>query len=53
MKRFYRDVEVAAAGEGHRVLLEANPLADVDAWSRIDQVILHGEPIDRETLAAH
>lgn len=34
------------------VLLEANPLADIEAWNRIDQVILRGEPIDRETLAA-
>lgn len=34
------------------LLLEANPLASVDAWSRIDQVILHGEPIERESLAA-
>jgi len=34
------------------LLLEANPLADVNAWARIDRVILHGEPIDRETLAA-
>jgi imidazolonepropionase-like amidohydrolase len=34
------------------LLLEANPLADVQAWSRIDKVILRGEPIDRETLAA-
>jgi imidazolonepropionase-like amidohydrolase len=34
------------------LLLEANPLASLEAWTRIDQVILHGEPIDRETLAA-
>jgi len=34
------------------LLLEANPLASVEAWSRIDTVILHGEPIARETLAA-
>jgi amidohydrolase family protein len=34
------------------LLLEANPLASVDAWKQIDQVILRGEPIDRETLAA-
>jgi chaperone required for assembly of F1-ATPase len=26
MKRFYRDVEVAAAGEGHRVLLDGRPI---------------------------
>jgi hypothetical protein len=35
------------------LLLDANPLANVDAWSRIDKVILHGEPIERESLAAH
>jgi len=34
------------------LLLEANPLADVDAWSRIHTVILRGEPIARESLAA-
>jgi imidazolonepropionase-like amidohydrolase len=34
------------------LLLDANPLASVEAWSRIDKVILRGEPIDRETLAA-
>jgi imidazolonepropionase-like amidohydrolase len=34
------------------LLLDANPLADVEAWARIDKVILRGEPIDRETLAA-
>lgn len=34
------------------LLLEANPLADVAAWSKIDTVILRGEPIERESLAA-
>jgi imidazolonepropionase-like amidohydrolase len=34
------------------VLLDANPLASIEAWTRIDKVILHGEPIDRESLAA-
>jgi imidazolonepropionase-like amidohydrolase len=34
------------------LLLDANPLASVEAWSRIDTVILHGEPIARESLAA-
>jgi len=33
-------------------LLDGNPLANVEAWSKIDKVILHGTPIDRETLAA-
>jgi imidazolonepropionase-like amidohydrolase len=34
------------------LLLDANPLASVEAWSKIDTVILRGEPIGRETLAA-
>ena len=34
------------------LLLDANPLARVEAWARIDKVILHGEPIERESLAA-
>jgi hypothetical protein len=34
------------------VLLDANPLASIDAWTKIDKVILRGEPIERETLAA-
>lgn len=34
------------------LLLERNPLASVDAWSSIEKVILRGEIIDRESLAA-
>jgi imidazolonepropionase-like amidohydrolase len=34
------------------LLLDANPLANIDAWTKIDQVILRGEPIERESLAA-
>ena len=34
------------------LLLDANPLANIEAWTKIDRVILHGEPIDRETPAA-
>jgi imidazolonepropionase-like amidohydrolase len=34
------------------LLLDANPLASVEAWSKIDKVILRGEPIARESLAA-
>jgi hypothetical protein len=34
------------------LLLDANPLASVEAWSKIDRVILRGVPIERETLAA-
>ncbi len=34
------------------LLLEANPLASVAAWAKIHTVILRGEPIDRNSLAA-
>lgn len=34
------------------VLLDANPLASIEAWTRIDKIILRGEPIDRQALAA-
>jgi imidazolonepropionase-like amidohydrolase len=34
------------------VLLDANPLASIEAWTKIDKVILRGEAIERETLAA-
>jgi imidazolonepropionase-like amidohydrolase len=34
------------------LLLDANPLASLDAWTKIDKVILRGAAIDRETLAA-
>jgi imidazolonepropionase-like amidohydrolase len=34
------------------LLLDANPLETVRAWSLIDAVILRGNVIERETLAA-
>ena len=34
------------------LLLQRNPLDTVDAWNSIETVILHGKPIDRESLAA-
>jgi hypothetical protein len=34
------------------VLLDANPLASIEAWTKIDTVILRGQPIERESLAA-
>ena len=33
------------------LLLRADPLASVEAWNAIETVILHGEPIPRESLA--
>ena len=50
MEKDYGSVESGKIA--NLLLLDANPLADVDAWSRIDQVILRGEPIARESLAA-
>jgi imidazolonepropionase-like amidohydrolase len=43
---------IEAGKVANLLLLDANPLASVENWSKIDKVILHGEPIDRETLAA-
>jgi imidazolonepropionase-like amidohydrolase len=34
------------------VLLDANPLASIDAWTKIDKVIVRGVAIERESLAA-
>ncbi len=34
------------------LLLDANPLASVEAWTKIDKVILRGRVIERDTLAA-
>jgi hypothetical protein len=51
--RIDRDYGTVEKGKiANLLLLDANPLASVEAWSRIDRVILRGEPIDRESLAA-
>lgn len=34
------------------LLLEADPLASLDAWNRIHRIILHGQVIERESLTA-
>jgi imidazolonepropionase-like amidohydrolase len=34
------------------LLLTANPLESMRAWAQIEKVILHGEVIERETMAA-
>jgi imidazolonepropionase-like amidohydrolase len=35
------------------LLLKSNPLESVRAWSEIDRVILRGQMLERESLAAH
>lgn len=51
--RMDRDYGTVEKGKiANLLLLDANPLASVEAWSRIDRVILRGEPIARESLAA-
>jgi imidazolonepropionase-like amidohydrolase len=34
------------------LLLDANPLETIRAWSLIDKVVLRGQVIERETLGA-
>jgi imidazolonepropionase-like amidohydrolase len=48
-----KDYGTVEAGKiANLLLLNANPLESMRAWSQIDKVILHGEVIERETLAA-
>jgi Amidohydrolase family len=54
-RQFRLDKDYGTVTEGkiaNLLLLTENPLQTVHAWSRIDKVILHGEVIDRESLAA-
>jgi imidazolonepropionase-like amidohydrolase len=51
--RIERDYGTVQVGKvANLLLLDANPLLSVDAWSEIDKVILRGRVIDRESLAA-
>lgn len=50
LERDYGSVEKGKIA--NLLLLAANPLESVDAWSRIDTVVLHGRPLARATLAA-
>jgi imidazolonepropionase-like amidohydrolase len=48
-----RDYGTVAVGKVANVLLlNLNPLETVRAWSAIDKIVLHGEVIERESLAA-
>jgi imidazolonepropionase-like amidohydrolase len=53
--RIDRDYGTVERGKlANLLLLEANPLQTVDAWGRIDKVILRGKVIERASLeAAH
>ena len=48
-----KDYGTISAGKiANLLILDANPLETVRAWSMIDKVILHGKVIERESLAA-
>lgn len=44
---------VEAGKKANLLLLDKNPLSTVEAYNAIDKVILHGEVIERESLAAN
>ena len=43
---------IAVGKIANLLLLTANPLESLHAWSQIDKILLHGEVIERESLAA-
>ena len=47
-----KDYGTVEAGKiANLLLLDANPLKSVDAWNRIDKIVLRGQIIERESLA--
>lgn len=46
----YGTVEVGKIA--NLLLLKSNPLDSIESWNSIETIILHGEPIKRESLAA-
>jgi imidazolonepropionase-like amidohydrolase len=51
--RLDKDYGTVSVGKvANLLLLNANPLESVRAWSQIDRIVLHGEVIERETLRA-
>jgi imidazolonepropionase-like amidohydrolase len=50
LERDYGTVQVGKVA--NLVLLKANPLETLRAWSAIEKIVLHGEVIEREALAA-
>jgi hypothetical protein len=50
LDRDYGTVQVGKIA--NLLLLNSNPLASVRAWSAIDKIVLHGDVIERESLAA-
>ena len=54
-RKFNLDTDYGTIEEGkiaNMLLLKENPLTTIEAWDSIAIVILHGEPIERELLAA-
>jgi imidazolonepropionase-like amidohydrolase len=48
-----KDYGTIARGKvANLLLLDANPLESIAAWSRIDKIVLRGAVIERATLAA-
>jgi imidazolonepropionase-like amidohydrolase len=51
--RWEKSYSTVATGRiANLLLLDANPLESIRAWSQIDKVVLRGKVIERETLAA-
>ena len=50
LERDYGTVQIGKTA--NLLLLDANPLESVRAWSLIHRIVLHGNVIERESLAA-
>jgi len=53
--QFGMDNDYGTVEEGkiaNLLILRENPLKDIEAWNSIESVILHGQVIERDTLAA-
>jgi imidazolonepropionase-like amidohydrolase len=55
-RQFHIDKDYGTIARGkiaNLLLLDADPLQSVDAWNRIDKIILHGAVLERAALAAN
>jgi imidazolonepropionase-like amidohydrolase len=55
-KQFGLDKDYGTVEPGKKanlLLLTGNPLESMRAWAQIEKVILHGEVIERESMAAN